>query len=163
VKFLTTLADRVTWRFGDKLLGSIKRLFRTWHDRDGMSVDQWRRTAERVKRGVLKVVRRPPGRIEAQNIAKRFRQHADHYFRFLETPGIEPTNNAMEQRFRFVVIDRKITQGTRGETGRRWCERLWTVLATCAQQRRSAYQFLHESIVAHLRSHEPPSLLAAPP
>ena len=33
------------------------------------------------------------------------------------TPGVEPTNNAMEQRFRFVVIDRKITQGTRGQTG----------------------------------------------
>jgi len=33
--------------------------------------------------------------------------------------GVEPTNNAMEQRFRFVVIDRKTTQGTRGEAGRR--------------------------------------------
>ncbi|MGI6417383.1 MAG: hypothetical protein ACOX1P_17110 [Thermoguttaceae bacterium] len=36
----------------------------------------------------------------------------------MDTPGVEPTNNAMEQRFRFVVIDRKITQGTRGQAGR---------------------------------------------
>ena len=76
---------------------------------------------------MLKVAKRPPSRREAQNIAKRFRKHSAHYFRFLDTPGVEPTNNAMEQRFRFVVIDRKITQGTRGEAGRSWCERIWTV------------------------------------
>ena len=69
----------------------------------------------------------------------------------------------MEQRFRFVVIDRKITQGTRGETGRRWCERIWTVLATCAQQRRSAFEFLYDSIVANLRNQVTPLLLPAPP
>ena len=69
----------------------------------------------------------------------------------------------MEQRFRFVVIDRRITQGTRGETGRRWCERIWTVLATCTQQGRSAFEFLYDSIVAHLTNHSSPSLLPLPP
>ena len=128
-----------------------------------MRPERWNREADRAKRGVLKVVRRPPWRSEARNIAERFRQHADHYFRFLETPDVEPTNNAMEQRFRFVVIDRRITQGTRGETGRRWCERIWTVLATCAQQSRSAFEFLYDSIVAHLTKHSSPSLLPLPP
>jgi hypothetical protein len=128
-----------------------------------MPADRWQRAAQRAQRDVLKVARRPPCRSEAQNIAGRFQQHAEHYFRFLKTPGVEPTNNAMEQRFRFVVIDRKITQGTRGETGRRWCERIWTVLATCPQQRRSAFEFLYGSIVAYLRSEVPPCLLPAPP
>jgi len=32
------------------------------------------------------------------------------------------------------VIDRHITQRTRSEKGRRWCKRIWTPLATCAQQ-----------------------------
>jgi transposase len=114
-------------------------------------------------REVLKVARRPPRRTEAQNIAERFRQHAEHYFRFRETPGVEPTNNAMEQRFRFVVIDRKITQGTRGPTGRRWCERIWTVLATCAQQGRSAFDFLHASLAAHFTGQPPPPLLPTDP
>jgi len=163
VKFLTTLPDAVTRRFGEKLLATIKHLFRTWHRRDQMPTERWKREADRAKRGVLKVARRPPRRSEAQNIAERFRQHAEHYFRFLETPGVEPTNNAMEQRFRFVVIDRKITQGTRGETGRRWCERIWTVLATCAQQGRSAFEFIHQSILAHFTSQTSPSLLPLPP
>ncbi|HUT93155.1 MAG TPA: IS66 family transposase, partial [Thermoguttaceae bacterium] len=60
-------------------------------------------------------------------------------------------------------IDRKITQGTRGERGRRWCERIWTVLATCVQQGRSAFHFLYQSIVAHYSGHASPSLLAIPP
>lgn len=163
VKYLITLPDAVTRRFGEKLLAKIKHLFRTWHRRDESPHRRWKREADRARRGVLKVARRPPRRIEAQNIAQRFRQHAEHYFRFLETPGVEPTNNAMEQRFRFVVIDRKITQGTRGEIGRRWCERIWTVLATCAQQSRSAFEFIYDSIVAHFKSRPSPSLLPLPP
>jgi transposase len=163
VKYLVTLPDAVTRRFGERLLVTIKRLFRVWHRRGQMRPQRWKREADRAKRDVLKVARRPPWRSEARNIAERFRQHADHYFRFLETPGVEPTNNAMEQRFRFVVIDRRITQGTRGETGRRWCERIWTVLATCAQQSRSAFEFLYDSIVAHLTKHFSPSLLPLPP
>ena len=163
VKYLVTLPDAVTRRFGEKLLGKIKHLFRTWHRREQMPANRWSREADRAKRAVLKVVRRPPGRGEAQNIGERFRKHSDHYFRFLATPGVEPTNNAMEQRFRFVVIDRKITQGTRGEAGRRWCERIWTVLATCAQQGRSAFDFLHQSIVAYFTEQPFPSLLPQPP
>ena len=95
--------------------------------------------------------------------AEAFYQHAEHYFRFLDTAGIEPTNNAMEQRFRFVVIDRKITQGTRGETGRRWCQRNWTLLATCSQPRRSAFQLLYDSILANLNGQATPCLLPASP
>jgi transposase len=163
VKFLVTLPDATTQRFGEKLLATIKHLFRLWHRRDQMPAKRWQRETEQAKQAVLKVARRPPCRSEAQNIAQRFRRHAEHYFRFLKTPGVEPTNNAMEQRFRFVVIDRKITQGTRGETGRRWCERIWTVLATCAQQRYSAFDFLYRSIVAHFKSQASPSLLPIPP
>jgi transposase len=163
VKYLVTLPDVVTRRFGEKLLGTIKHLFRTWHRRDQVPAERWSRAADQAKRAVLKVARRPPARSEAQNIGERFRQHSEHYFRFLGTPGVEPTNNAMEQRFRFVVIDRRITQGTRGETGRRWCERIWTVLATCAQQGRSAFDFLYDSIVAHFTKQPFPSLLLQPP
>jgi hypothetical protein len=163
VKYLTTQTDAVTRRFGEKLLATIKRLFRTWHRRDQIPDERWPREAQRAERGVLKVARRPPRRSEAHNIAERFRQHAEHYFRFLKTPGVEPTNNAMEQRFRFVVIDRRITQGTRGEAGRRWCERIWTLLATSAQQKRSTFDFLCGSIVAHFTNQAPPSLLSLPP
>jgi hypothetical protein len=54
---------------------------------------------------------------EARNLAERFEKHGDSYLRFITTPGIEPTNNLAEQAIRFVVIDRKVTQGSRGPTG----------------------------------------------
>ena len=34
-----------------------------------------------------------------------------------------------------------------------------TAIATCAEQRRSFFHFLHESIAANLAGHTPPSLL----
>ena len=84
----------------------------------------------------------------AENPAKRFRDHGQYYFTFLKVPGVEPSNNAMQRGFRHLVIDRKVTQAARGEPGRRWCERIWTVLATCLQQGRSGFPFIHQSIVA---------------
>ena len=163
VKFLTTLTDPVTRRYGQKLLTKIKCLFRIWHRREQMPKEKWERAAQRAAEAVLKRARRAPQRSEAQNIAERFRDHGSYYFTFLKVPGVEPTNNAIEQRMRFVAIDRKITQGTRGERGRRWCERIWSVLATCVQRGRSAFQFLYQSIVAYFSGHTPPSLLAIPP
>ena len=95
----------------------------------------------------------------AQNLADRFRKHGEAYFRFITTPGIEPTNNVAEQAMRFVVIDRYITQGTRSEKSRAWCERIWTVLAACASQGRSAFDFIYQSIQAHFSDQPLPSLL----
>ena len=163
VKFLTTLPDAVTCGFGERLLAAIRVLFRTWHRRGPMPDKRWKREAERAQQAILKVARRPPPRSEAENIAKRFREHGEYYFTFLKVPGVEPTNNAMERGFRHLVIDRKVTQGTRGERGRRWCERIWTVLATCVQQGRSAFQFIYHSIVAYFTDQPLTSLLPMPP
>jgi transposase len=101
--------------------------------------------------------------LESGSNCTTIRNHGDAHFTFLDTPGIEPTNNGPERQIRFLAIDRKITQGTRGEAGRRWCERIWTTLATCAQQGRSAFEFIRHSIAAHFTDQPFPSLLALPP
>ena len=98
---------------------------------------------------------------EAFNMAKRFRENGKAYFEFITTPGIGPTNNLAEQAVRFVVIDRRITQGTRGEKGRETCERLWTVVGTCAMQGRSAFEFILAAVRAYFRGEPAPSLLPA--
>jgi hypothetical protein len=71
-----------------------------------------------------------PNTPEAGNLAERFHLHVDSYFRFITEPGIDPTNNLAEQATRFVAIHRRRTQGTRGENGRRWFERIATVVVT---------------------------------
>jgi transposase len=163
VKYLTTLPDRATRGYGQRVLAKVKTLFRLWHRRGETPDQRWETAVAKARQEFLAVTRRAPRRSEAKNLAKRFHDHADAYFTFLDKPGIEPTNNGTERKIRFLAIDRKITQGTRGEAGRRWCERIWTVLSTCSQQTRSAFDFLHRSILAHFLDQPSPSLLPLPP
>ncbi len=81
------------------------------------------------------------------------------YFRFITEPNVEPTNNLAEQAIRFVAIHRRMPQGTRSEDGRRWCERIWTVIQTCGQQQRAVFAFLVAAVTAHFRSDPAPSLV----
>jgi transposase len=160
IRFLAEHSDRSLQRWGNKLLPWVRQLFETWHRAAQMTETGFARTMGRIQRGFLKAVRRPPQRAEARTLAERFRgRQAQNYFRFLTTPGIEPTNNQTEQAIRHIVIDRHITQGTRGICGQRWCERVWTVLATCRQQNRSVFTFFCDAIHAHFREETAHSLL----
>ena len=163
VKFLTTLADPVTRNYGQRVLEGLRELFHVIHRRETMEEARFQRALERARDGLIATGKRAPRRNEAQNLAERFRRHGEAYFRFITTPGIEPTNNLAEQAIRFVVIDRLVTQGTRSEKGRRWCERMWTAIATCAQQGRSVFHYLRDALYAQLRGEPAPSLLSADP
>jgi len=163
IAFLTTLPDRVTKRWGEKLLRETKRLFRTWHRRGKLTKLQAERQLNRRREAFLALANRPPPRSETRKLAERLRVHRREYFTFLDMPDVEPTNNGTERAHRFVVIDRKVMQGTRGIAGRRWCERIWTTVATCAQQHRSAFRFLHDAVLAYLLRAPAPSLHSQTP
>jgi transposase len=163
VKFLRTLPDRPTRRYAQRLLDSLRKLFHVIHRRDEMTPERFSRALEQARQTVLKVGQCAPARREARNLAKRFRKHGIAYFRFITTPGVEPTNNLAEQAIRFVVIDRRITQGTRSETGRQWNERIWTAIATLTQQGRSILAYLREAVHAHLNNQPAPELFPAGP
>ena len=160
VKFLLTL-DGATRKYGERLLERLRVLFRIIHRRETMRPEHLERALERQRKLIVQAATHPPWTREARNMADRFHKHAVAYFRFITTPGVEPTNNLAEQALRFVVIDRRITQGTRGEAGRQWCERIWTVRATCAQQGRSVFEFLHHALTASFTGQPAPSLLPA--
>jgi hypothetical protein len=72
---------------------------------------------------------RVPEQKEAQNLSERIKEWGSSYFTFIEKE-IPSTNNAAEQAIRAIVIDRKVTQGSRGEWGNRWMERFWSILTT---------------------------------
>jgi transposase len=164
VKFLLTLPGRADQAYGRRLRQALRELFAVIHRRETMTASGFQQALTAARNDVLWVgTTRVPDTKHARNLAKRFRKHGAAYFRFVTAPGIEPTNNLAEQAIRFVVIDRRITQGTRSEKGRRWCERIWTVIATCAQQGRAAFQFLLDSVQAHLSGTSPPSLLPSGP
>jgi transposase len=159
IKFLADHSDSRTRCYGKRVLDAVRALFAVIHRRATMNPEQFQvDLANAGDQLWAEAIYRIPSTKEAQNLAKRFEKHGPSYIRFISTPGIEPTNNLAEQAIRFVVLDRHVTQGTRGEVGQRWSERIWTVMATCAQQGRSIFAFLHDSIVAFFKGTPAPTL-----
>jgi len=136
VKFLTTLPEARDRGYGEELRLALKNLFEVFHQRDRLGEKQFRSSLDSARFRVMRVGLSGPDTKHGQNMVKRFREHGESYFTFITEAGVEPTNNLAEQAIRFVVIDRHITQGTRSEAGRRFCERMWTTIATCVQARR---------------------------
>ena len=165
VKFLETLPAAEDRQFGAELLAELKGLFRLWHAADEFPDQATFRAALIAQGQALERVasEQAPDTPASWALARRFRDHADQYLRFTRTPGIEPTNNAAEQAIRYVVIDRRVTQGTRSERGRNWCQRIWTAIATCRQQGHDLLSFLERSYLALLTDTPPPLLLSATP
>jgi hypothetical protein len=139
-----------------------------------MTAEGFRRSMLTHRDRFLELVRQPPATKEAANLAARFAiveyttedspelqtyDLSEDYFRFLFAEGVEPTNNHNEQQLGHCVIDRRITQGTRGMAGPRYHERLWTAIATCNKQNRNFFTFFYESITAQLPNNLAPSLL----
>jgi len=151
IRYLTTLSDKVIVNWARKLLGEAKKLFKAYHTRG-------ERAQRNARDAILQRVRRTPPRTQAQTLARRIKTHADAYFRFLDDERIEPTNNKAERALRHAVIDRRITQGTRGETGSRWLERFWSIRETCRQQNRPLFDYLVDAITRHSAGQPVPRL-----
>jgi transposase len=169
IRFLTTLTDAETKAYGQKLLDEVKNMFKLIHDCDNMIPKDFTSALDKAKERITTAALQDvPSRLnkdgkeekrEAKNMANRFRKHGKAYFEFITTPGIDPTNNVAEQAIRFIVIDRHVMQGTRSVKGRQSNERLWTVIATCSLQGRSAFNFILESVKAYFHDQPAPSLL----
>jgi transposase len=160
VKYLLTLPDPRDRDYGERLRAALRQLFAVIHQRDRYTEAAFQQALEQARAAVLRHgTEQVPATKAAQLLAARLTKHGACYFRFITTPGVEPTNNWAEQAIRFVVIDRLITQGTRSETGQRWCERIWTVIATCSQQGRSVYEYLSAAVAQWFEQQPVPSLL----
>jgi transposase len=166
IKYLMTLPDAETRCYGECLRDAFRQLFEIVHrgqEHEWAPSTLQRRLEVARERILTLATTRVPSTSEAQNMAKRFTTYGESFFRFITYQDwIEPTNNLAEQAIRFVVIDRRITQGTRSQGGRAWCERIWTVMATCTQRGLDVCDFLYRSLCAHWNQSAGPSLLPAP-
>ena len=78
---------------------------------------------------------------------------------FTRVDGVEPTNNAAERALRHAVIWRRVSGGTASETGRRYVERMLSVVATCRLQKRKVLEYLTQCFRSRLDGTQPSSLL----
>ncbi len=148
VKFLAEHPVRKNRKHGERLLVHFRTLFQIIHRRHQYATQSgFRNASTRVRNDLAyDAVIKSPGTCEADNLGDRVWNHFDSFFTFITTPGVEPTTNLAEQAIRFVAIHRRLTQGTRSEAGREWCERIWTAVATCEQQGRSLFDYLYEVV-----------------
>lgn len=161
VKFLAEHSNAKNRTYGQRLVEDLRKLFHTLHRRESYASETtFRRALQALEDEIcLHAIMDCPETREAENLCRRFTKHGEAFFRFITTPNVEPTNNLAEQAIRFVAIHRRITQGTRGQKGQTWCERIWTAIATCAQQGRSVYEYLCQAIEAYFQDEPSPSLL----
>ena len=163
LKYLADLNDKVTRNWARRMLAEFEELFALIHRREQLSARYFQTQLERRRDRLIRQFKSAPDRPGVRDLRQRFKLHAKQFFTFVTTPDIEPTNNLTEQAIRYIVIDRKVTQGTRGDKGQRWSERIWTLLSTCRLQRRSSFLFLCEAVCAFFKGESSPSLLPQPP
>ena len=160
IRFLAEHIIKKLSRWGSCLLEWLKKLFKMLHRRSRYTSKGFVAAMKRIKKGFLGRIRRPPDHALVKKLARRFKgKAAEDYFRFLNETNVEPTNNRTERQIRPVVIDRRITQGTRGDAGMRWSERIWSILATCKKRNRNVFEFIHHTLLAHWTNTCYPELL----
>jgi transposase len=77
-----------------------------------------------------------------QRLARHLQHEQPHLFTFLYCPGIPATNNFIEAAIRLMVVARKTWGGNRTWNGARTQQILTSVLRTCWQQGKDAFQQL---------------------
>ena len=158
-KFLTELPDPAEQRFGRLLLTQFRRLFHFWHLRETIPKARFDRVMKKIQTRILALADRPNLPKYSAKLARRIRKHDMALFRFLFDPAVPPTNNLAEQSIRHSVLSQRLSQGSRSEWGRRWNERIFTVLGTCRKQGRSTWQFIQDAVSSHYFHTPMPSLI----
>lgn len=141
---------------------------------------QWYRVRDgtRTRESFQRLVRTPWGYIDSfEDTLKRGAKSPDRklarfckelldrkecLWRFVDVPGVEPTNNRAERSLRHAVLWRRSSYGTRSAEGSRYVERMLTTVETLRLQQRPVLAFLMEALRAHRLGLPAPSLLPQP-
>jgi transposase len=79
-------------------------------------------------------------------------------WRFVDTPGVEPTNNLAERMLRPAVIWRKKSFGSHSVAGCRYVERMLSVIQTLRLRGVNVLDYLSAAVQAHRKGLSPPAI-----
>ena len=172
LKFLAEHPEPMMQLYAQPILRAVRRMFHLIHEQVKNPVADFQSKLKHQKKRIIALTTDTTilspiewyvqkHYSEVFNMAARFRKHGEAYFTFITTPEIGPTNNPAEQALRFVVMDRRATQGTRSDKGRAFCERIWTVVGTCRMNKRSIFGYLCQAVSAWANGLRIPSLIPA--
>lgn len=136
---------------GEKLLEFKKIVFELWHQfKNGQIIrDELIKQIENGLKEDFRLILKTGSVYEdCSNKTKAtcldFLNHFDMLWLFVYKEGIEPTNNAAEQGLRHGVIWRKVSYGSQSEWGKRFVERVMTVIFTLGQQSKNSFEYFTE-------------------
>lgn len=172
----TAMAERsgASAEIGEALLRRQKRLFRWWHRvRDGtLSREQFIAQVSYLRRGFKTVLEEaallPIDPDEKTPLAKTVRtcrrllKVEPALWTFVDTSGVEPTNNAAERALRPAVIWRRTSFGSQSQGGSEFVTRMLTVTTSLKAQGRQILDFLTQVFLAARKGEGVPSLLPQP-
>jgi transposase len=160
---LVDQGDGQAKRLGYDLLRPTRELFKHWANyRDGtISRAALQRRLAPVRRAVERLLLRGirSGNRSLVGMCRELYEHRSWLWTFVREEGVEPTNNASERALRHAVIWRKLSFGTQSANGSCFVETILTVIETCRQQKRSAFDYLVEALQARRAGRTPPSLV----
>jgi transposase len=148
---------------GESLLAQSNTLFHLWHQFRVGKLS--RRRLQQAIKPVREAVRRTLERgtrcrcSKTAGTCKELLSHEDWLWTFVDTEGVEPTNNEAERSERHGVLLRKISGGTDSPQGSRFVERILTVVHTCRRQGRKVLDYLSACIESWRNDQVLPSLV----
>ena len=156
--------DGPAGRFGRDLLDYTGIMFDYWHDhRAGhLSRDQLQARLVPVRSQLETLLERAAtSKLDSlSGSCANILEHRAALWTFVDTLGVEPTNNHAERELRAFVMWRKKSYGTQSERGNQFAERLMTVAHTARKQKKGVLELITECCVAKLDGTAPPSLFA---
>lgn len=152
---------------GADLLVQTNNLFHFWHLFKDGPIDQetLKKKTKPIKifiEGLLRQGIRSKNK-KTSGTCRNILSYGPALWRFLETDGIEPTNNLAERLIRTIAIWRKTSFGTQSKSGSLYMERIMTVVATCKLQGRNILDYLTCAVKNHIKKSAFPSLLPKNP
>ena len=160
---LAEWADAVGAGIGAGALATAEELFTHWYAFRSGAID--RRTLQQRLRPVqARLCRRlrrarDSGHWRAAGLARDLLRQWPSLWTFARVAGVEPTNNAAERAVRPAVLWRKQSFGNQGESGRRFVERLLTVVGSLRLQGRHVLDYLEQAVRAARQGEAAPTLL----
>jgi hypothetical protein len=102
--------------------------------------------ANNAKRRLRRWLKKRYRNREVKKFVEKVRNGFNHWFTFVTTPGVEPTNNRAERVLREHVVQRKIIGTLRNEKGTSIYETMMTMLATWKQRGLNPSEMLADNI-----------------
>ena len=148
---------------GDELLQQTNLLFHFWHQfKDGfINRRNLKRKTASIRQSIQSLLMRGKRsrNLKTAGTCRNILSGSVALWRFLETEGIEPTNNLAERVIRTLAIWRKTSFGTQSSAGTLYMERIISTVATCKLQGKNILDYLTSTVRSYNLKIDPPSLI----